>query len=75
LVPSKSIIRVFAVSGPCRGLQFMDTDTGRVLAGGVSSNLWYIYRLAAGEVAYTDFGPSPTAHFDHAERAPRSERR
>jgi hypothetical protein len=52
----------------------MDTETGRVPSEGAANHLWYRYRLAAGEVAYTDFGPSPTAHFDDAERAPHSNR-
>ncbi len=66
------IIRVFAIDGLHRGLQYMDVDTGRLLLfDNRPDRLWHIYRLIEGEIVETDFGPSPAARFDHAELAPR----
>ncbi len=67
---ANTIIRVFAVDGPCYGLQYLDLDTGRVLFGNAADHRWYVYELDDEKTVYTDFGPSRTAHFDHVERAP-----
>ena len=65
------IIRVFAVDGPYRGLQYMDVDTGRLLLhDDRPDRIWYVYRLIDGEIAHTDFGPCPAAHFDRTKPAP-----
>jgi hypothetical protein len=34
--------------------------------------LWYIYRVSDHQITHTDFGPSPSAHFDHVEPADKS---
>ncbi len=64
---ANTIIRVFAVDGPCYGLQYLDLDTGRVLFGDAADHRWYVYELDREKVVYTDFGPSRAAHFDHVE--------
>ena len=30
---AREIIRVFCVDGPCHGLRYLDSDTGRILFG------------------------------------------
>jgi hypothetical protein len=63
------VIRVFCIDGPCHGLQYLDLDTGRILFDDGPDGHWYIYRVSDDEIRHTDFGPSPVAHFDHAEPA------
>ena len=55
----RAIIRVFCVDGPCRGLQYLDPDTGRVLFSEDSERLGlcYFYRVSATQMTHTDFGP------------------
>jgi hypothetical protein len=64
-VHARAIIRVFCVDGPCRGVQYLDEDSGRIMFG--RSEEWHIYRLPGGENVSTDFGPCPSAYFDHTE--------
>jgi hypothetical protein len=68
---AKALIRVFCVDGPCRGLQYLDADTGRVLFDEEAERLgvWYIYRVSATQLTHTDFGPSRNAHFEYAKPA------
>ena len=61
------IIRVFCVDGPCRGLQFLDLATGRVLLAHRPDSPTYIYRVHDHEAALTDFGPSNAAYFQGRE--------
>ena len=67
------IIRVFCVDGPCPGLQYMNLETGRILFDTHPDGLHYIYRVSDDGTAHTDFGPSRTAYFDHAEKEEGSE--
>ncbi len=67
------IIRVFCVDGPCPGLQYMNLETGRILFDSHPDGLHYIYRVSEDGTAHTDFGPSRTAYFDHAEKDEGSE--
>ena len=61
------VIRVFCVDGPCRGLQFLDLDTGRILLDYRPDSSTYIYRVHDHEAALTDFGPSSAAYFQRRE--------
>jgi hypothetical protein len=63
-VEAHAIVRVFCVDGPCRGLQFVDRDTGRVV---FERSAVHIYRIHEAETIVTDFGPCPAGYFDHAE--------
>ena len=55
-----TIVRVFCLDGPCRGLQFLDTATGRLIGqlGQVR------YRIVENLQVGTDFGPCPAARLD-----------
>jgi hypothetical protein len=67
---AREIVRVFCVDGPCRGLHYVEIKTGRVLDEDPDGlGLWYIYRVSDHEVTQTDFGSSPSAHFDYAKPA------
>ena len=61
------VIRVFCVDGPCRGLQFLDLDTGRILLDHRPESPTYIYLVHDHEAALTDFGPSNAAYFQRSE--------
>jgi hypothetical protein len=58
------IIRVFCVDGPCRGLQFLDLDTGRILLDHRPESASYIYWVDDHGTALTDFGPSRATYFE-----------
>jgi hypothetical protein len=64
-MPAVRPVRVLCVDGPCRGLQFLDLDTGRILLEGHPSGPAYIYRVEDHAAAITDFGPSRVAYFEH----------
>jgi hypothetical protein len=68
---AKALIHVFCVDGPCRGMHYLDADTGRVLFDEDAERLgvWYIYRLSATQLTHTDFGPQRNAHFEYAKPA------
>jgi hypothetical protein len=72
---AKALIRVFCVDGPCRGMQYLDADTGRVLFDEEAQRLGvsYIYRVSATELTHTDFGPSRNAHFEYAKPADKTD--
>lgn len=61
------IARVFCVDGPCRGIQFLDQRTGRVLSEEPRADY---YRVDDAEVITTDFGPCPAAYYDRTEDDP-----
>ncbi len=64
------ITRVCCVDGPCHGLHYVQTKTGRILDEDPDGlGLWYFYRVSDREVTHTDFGPSPSAHFNYAKPA------
>ena len=58
------IARVFCVDGPCRGIQFIDQRTGRVLSEDPEQ---HYYRVDEDELIATDFGPCPAAYHDRTE--------
>jgi hypothetical protein len=67
---AREIIRVFCVDGPCRGLHYVEINTGRVLDEDPDDlGLWYIYQVSDHEITHTDFGPSPTAYFSYVKPA------
>ena len=55
------------MDGPCRGLQFLDLDTDRILLDQHPDSATYIYRVHDHEAALTDFGPSSAAYFQRRE--------
>ena len=71
MVHSNVVIRVFCVDGPCRGLQYINLVTGRIIAEAKAGTPSYIYRVSDHRTQDTDFGPSRVAHFDHAETTTR----
>jgi len=65
---AREIIRVFCVDGPCHGLHYVETKTGRILDEDPDDlGLCYIYQISDHQVTHTDFGPSPSAHFSHVK--------
>jgi hypothetical protein len=63
-VEAHAIGRVFCVDGPCRGMQFVDLDTGRVV---FDQSAAHVYRVHDTETISTDFGPCRAAYFDRTE--------
>jgi hypothetical protein len=61
-----AIIRVFCVDGPCRGVQYLDEDTGRIVFDEPDRHL---YLIRIGTTVDTDFGPCPAAYFQRTELA------
>jgi hypothetical protein len=57
-------VRVYCVDGPCRGVQAIDTYTGRVLCGDDTLARRCVYRVGTGLDAFTLAG-QPAAYFDH----------
>jgi hypothetical protein len=55
------IARVFCVDGPCRGIQFVDQQTGRVMSEEPTPQY---YRVDDTELIITDFGPCPAAYHE-----------
>ena len=52
---AREIIRVFCVDGPCRGLHYVQTATGRILDEDPDDlGLWYIYRVSDHEITHAD---------------------
>ena len=66
-VHASAIIRVFCMDGPCRGVQYLDEDGGRVIFG--QGDEWHVYRIHDGETVTTDFGPCPSAYYVRTEAA------
>ena len=53
------------MDGPCRGVQYLDEDSGRVIFGPGDES--HIYRIHDGEAVTMDFGPCPSAYFVRTE--------
>ena len=65
-VHANAIIRVFCVDGPCRGVQYLDQGTGRILLEDVD---WHLYLVRGEKTVDTDFGPCPAAYYERNELA------
>jgi hypothetical protein len=61
---SGSVLRVFCVDGPCRGVQYLNEDTGRVLFSDAIDAEYCIYRVDLAETSVTLAGSWPAAYFD-----------
>jgi hypothetical protein len=61
-----AIVRVFCVDGPCRGMRYLDIDTGRVLFDEESLRLgvWYVYRISPTRLSDTELGASRNAYYE-----------
>jgi len=64
-----TIIRVFCVDGPLRGIQFLDEGTGRILTE-ESAGRGHLYHVDRGVEVFTDFGRCPAARFDRTLELP-----
>jgi hypothetical protein len=68
---SGAIVRVFCVDGPCRGVTYVDLDTGHVLFSDVADAERCVYRICDGEMIDTIAGRYPAAYFDRFDWARR----
>jgi len=67
---SGAIARVFCVDGPCRGVQYVDLDTGRVLFSDQPDCAHSVYQISAAEITSNVAGSFPAAYFDRDDHPP-----
>jgi hypothetical protein len=67
---ASTIIQVNCLDGPCRGIQHIDLDTGRILFHNTGDPQWHIYQVS-DPTTITHIGHSryPSAYYDHTEPA------
>lgn len=63
---ANAIIRVFCVDGPCRGVQYLDQGSGRIM---LDDGDWHLYLVRGGKTVDTDFGPCPAAYYERTQLA------
>ena len=67
---SGAIARVFCVDGPCRGVQYVDLDTGRVLFSDRPDCADSVYQISASEITSNVAGSFHAAYFDGYDHPP-----
>jgi hypothetical protein len=65
---SGAIAPVFCVDGPCRGVQYVNLDSGRVLFSDCPDCARSVYRIRLAEITSNAAGSLPAAYFDRYDR-------
>ena len=65
-VTSGAIIRVVCHDGPCRGPQYMDVDSGRILYSEIPEAATVVYRIE-GQPGYIHTNIPPAPHVDNRD--------